>query len=228
MLDVGRYWHYGGKLCLLCQGWNVYWSWTKENVPLDCQAIRNKDTNHTIWHHCQRQFHLICHRVFETSVSNRSGKPSSGPVLGQRFGSVPYQTRQKPDPHCLGGFVSRPGHRNLGFWHGWNRTAVPNIQFPLVSLQFSLWVLIESSYGQYVHRSILDAHSPPAIRIGIPPIFIESLWNNAKCHPIFAGFLSWLSEYWSDHQSDSGRWNSAKTCPIYILIMSWHDWNSHT
>jgi len=52
MLDVASYGQYGGKLCLLCQGWYVYSSWTKQNFPLDCWEIRNSDANRTSWHDC--------------------------------------------------------------------------------------------------------------------------------------------------------------------------------
>jgi len=37
MLDVARYGQYGGKLHLLCQGCYIYSSWTKQNLPFDCQ-----------------------------------------------------------------------------------------------------------------------------------------------------------------------------------------------
>jgi len=52
MLNVASYGRYGGKLRLSCQGWYVYSCWTKQNLPLDCQEIRNRDANRTIWHDC--------------------------------------------------------------------------------------------------------------------------------------------------------------------------------
>ena len=52
-------------------------------------------------------------------------------------GSVQFCAKpgQNPDPLCLGGFVTRTGHRTVGFWPGWNRTVVPNLRFPHLWLQ---------------------------------------------------------------------------------------------
>ena len=64
-----------------------------------------------------------------------------------RFGSLP---NQKPDPLCLGGFVTWTGHKPAGFWPGWNRTTVPTLQFVHICLQLSIWVLIVSWHDQFV------------------------------------------------------------------------------
>jgi hypothetical protein len=50
MLDVASYGQYLGKLRLLCQAWYVYSSCTMGNFALDCQYIRNSDTNRPTRH----------------------------------------------------------------------------------------------------------------------------------------------------------------------------------
>jgi len=52
MFDVASYGQYGGKLRPVCQTWDVYSSWTKQNLPPDCQKIRNSDVNRTTWPDC--------------------------------------------------------------------------------------------------------------------------------------------------------------------------------
>jgi hypothetical protein len=42
--------------------------------------------------------------------------------ISVRFGSTPGQ---KPDLHCLAGFVTRTTHIPMGFRPGWTQTAVP-------------------------------------------------------------------------------------------------------
>jgi len=71
MLDVARFGQYGGKLHLLCQSWYVYSSWTKQNLPPDCQWISNSDANHTTWPGCYGHFHVISRGLFETKISRR-------------------------------------------------------------------------------------------------------------------------------------------------------------
>jgi len=122
------------------------------------------------------------------------------------FGSRPGQ---KPDLFSLGRFVTRTEQRTVGFWPGWNRTAVPNIWLPHVWLQLSVWVLILLWHGQYVNCTVLCGLTPPAFRFVIRPILIALRWNHAKFHPKFAGFRSRLSEYWSDHKYERGRCKSA-------------------
>jgi len=79
-----------------------------------------------------------------------------------RFGSRPGE---KPDPLCLGGFVTL--------------AAVPLVPFLHLSLKLSIWVLIVSWHDQYVDCAFLAALSLPAVRFAIGPIFVELLQNNA-------------------------------------------------
>ena len=47
ILDVARYGPDGGQLCLLCQGWYAWSTWTKQNLRLECCFIRISNANHT-------------------------------------------------------------------------------------------------------------------------------------------------------------------------------------
>jgi len=69
MLDVARYGQYGGKLHLLCQGRYIYSTWTKWNLPFDCQWNGNNLANRTTWLHYQSQFHVLSGGLFETNIS---------------------------------------------------------------------------------------------------------------------------------------------------------------
>ena len=106
------------------------------------------------------------------------GNPRAVQVLtggSDWFGSRPGQ---KPNQLCLGGFVTRTGHRAVGIWPASNRTADPNIRFLLLWLQLSIWVLIVSWHSQYVNCSALAPLWPPASKFAIRLIFVEWLWNN--------------------------------------------------
>jgi hypothetical protein len=112
-------------------------------------------------------------------VTHRGNSPAVRVLTG---GSVwfGYRPSQKPDPVCLGGFVTRTGYWTAGIWPGWNWTAVQNIRFLLLWLQLNIWVLIVSWHSQYVNCSALAPLSPPEFKLEIELIFVEWLWYNAR------------------------------------------------
>ena len=74
-------------------------------------------------------------KYLEVVLATGLGNPPAVQFLAGgsvRFGSLPSQ---KPDPLCLGGFVTRTGHKPEGFRPGWNWTAVPTLQFLHLCLQ---------------------------------------------------------------------------------------------
>jgi len=121
-----------------------------------------------------------------------------------RFGSRPSQ---KPNPPCLGAFVTRPRHRTVGIWPGWNRTTVQNICFLLLWLQLSIRLIIVSWHSQHINCSPVVPLPPPAFQFAIRLIFVEWLWNNVSFWPKLPGFRSQLNEYLTDRKSESGRSN---------------------
>jgi hypothetical protein len=141
--------------------------------------------------HCRQS--AILHLSWLVLATGPGGTPAVRLFPG---GSVQFGPRhcRKPDQLYLGGFVTRTRHRTVGFWPGWNRTAVPNIPFPQLWFQLSIWVLIISRYGHYVNCAVSSARSPPVFRYAIWPVFIESLTNIAKLRSKFVGFQSRLSE----------------------------------
>jgi hypothetical protein len=112
----------------------------------DAHLGRRSTANYT-YGYATRAKHAYGDRQYYTSnppteedlvLATGPGNPPAVRVLtggSVRFGSRPGQ---KPDPLCLGGFVTRTGHRTAGIWPGWNRTAVPNIRFLLLWLQLSI------------------------------------------------------------------------------------------
>jgi len=57
MLDVATHGPYGGKLCLLSQGWYVWSTWTIQNRRFDRDYIGISNANSTTW----LDFHCLCH-----------------------------------------------------------------------------------------------------------------------------------------------------------------------
>jgi hypothetical protein len=105
-------------------------------------------------------------------------------------GSVRFGSRidQKPEPQLTWRVVTLPGHRAVGIWPVWNRTADPNIQFLQQWLQLSIWVLIISWHDRYVNCADLAPLWPPAFKFAIGLIFVEWLWNKGDFWVNFAGF----------------------------------------
>jgi len=120
----------------------------------------------------------LLHYGLQVVLATGPGNPPAVGVLTGGSFRFSFRPSQKPDPLCLGGFVTRTGHRTAGIWLGWNRTAVPNIWFLLLWLQLSIWVLIVSWHSQYVNCSALAPLSPPLFKFAIWLIFVEWLWNN--------------------------------------------------
>ena len=54
--------------------------------------------------------------------------------------SVRFVSRpgQKPDPLCLGGVVTRTGHKPAVLWPGWNQPAVLTLRFLHLWLRLSI------------------------------------------------------------------------------------------
>ena len=87
---------------------------------------------------CWVQYSIGSSTSYSIIKSSQSSTVSSSIVLATGPGSPPAvrvltggsvqfgsRTGQKPDPRCLGGFVTRTGHKPAVFWPGWNRTVVP-------------------------------------------------------------------------------------------------------
>jgi hypothetical protein len=91
------------------------------------------------------------------------------------FGSSPGQ---KPEPLCLGVFVTRSGQKPAVFWPVCNWTAVLLLRVIQLWLKFSVWVPLISRHDEYVGYADLASLLPPAVRFTIGPKFIESRWNN--------------------------------------------------
>jgi hypothetical protein len=136
------------------------------------------------------------------------GNPPAFRFLAGGLVSFGPSAGQKPNLHCLGGFVTQAEPRTVGFWPGSNQTAVPDWRFAHHGLQLSIWVLIVSWHGEYVNCAIQCALSPPGFRFAIWPILIQSLWNNAQFQGKFRGIRSRLSEYWSNCNSERVKWKS--------------------
>jgi len=138
-----------------------------------------------------------CIRLWSPRVlPTGSGKPPAVRVL--TCGSVWFvsTTGQKPELVLFWRVVTWPRHRTAAIWPGWNRTAVPNLLFTPLWLQFSMWVLIILQHDQYVDYAELWPLSPVAFRFAIRLIFVEWLWKKAQLKAKFAGFWSRLHEYW--------------------------------
>jgi len=125
-------------------------------------------------HSCSNSWLIVLRIVLATGPGNL---PAARVLT---CGSVSFGPRpgQKPDLLCLGGFVTWTWHWTAGIWLGCNQTAVPNIRFLLLWLQWSIWVVIVSRHSQYVNCSALAPLSSPAFKCGIQQIFVECLWNN--------------------------------------------------
>jgi len=66
--------------------------------------------------------------------------PGNPPAVRDWTGNTVWccsRPAQDPDQLCLGGVVTWTGHRTLGFWPGWNQTAVPTLRFLQLWLQLS-------------------------------------------------------------------------------------------
>jgi len=71
----------------------------------------------------------------------------------------------------------------------------PGISSSPFCLQLSIWVLIVSQHDQYVACAVLVALSPPAFRIGIRQVFVES-WTNTRQYRLQSAIISPpLNEY---------------------------------
>lgn len=69
ILDVERYGQYGGKLCLLRQGWHVKSSWTQPNLACTCQYSRNSYAYRNAWLNCLCQLYALTWGYFWTNMS---------------------------------------------------------------------------------------------------------------------------------------------------------------
>jgi len=56
ILDVAWCGPHGCKLHLLCQGWYVWLTWTKQNLGFDRHYFGNSNANCTTWLHCSFRF----------------------------------------------------------------------------------------------------------------------------------------------------------------------------
>jgi len=72
-------------------------------------------------------------------------------------------------------------------------------------LQLRIWVLIVSSYDEYIDCAVLAPLSPPAFRFVIWAIFVESLLKTREFRLKFLVIPQRFNEYWSDRKSESGR-----------------------
>jgi len=109
------------------------------------------------------------------------------------------------------------------FYH--QKPGIPSSRF---SLQISIWVMIISWYGQYVHCAALAALSPPTVRYAIGLIFVELLSKTRDFYWKYGVISQRFYEYWSDHKSESGTCKSAKNCTIYVRTISRYEHNSNT
>ena len=82
----------------------------------------------------------------------------------------------------------------------------PGIRTSQLWLQLSIWVLIILWGDQYIDCAVLQAHSPPAFRYAIRPIFMESRSKTCEFRSEFALFSQPLNEYELDRKSECWRW----------------------
>jgi len=169
-------------------------------------VVCNKMYTH-YWHPTLRFWVLsFASGCIVTSVSNGSKFPGWSRV---RFhpnpdrGTGSYHTKN-PDRRKWAGFTTKNPAWNWPFW-----------------LQFSIWVLIVSQHDQYVDCAVSVALSPPAFRMAIRQVFVESRSKTRRFRLKPAMISQPLNEYQSDRESESGRWNSDYICTIYVVIMLW-------
>jgi len=71
MLDVVICGPHRGKLRLLCQGWYVWSTWTKQNLRFDHHFNRNSNPNRISWIDCLCVFHVRSLQCVETNITRR-------------------------------------------------------------------------------------------------------------------------------------------------------------
>jgi len=166
----------------------------------------------------------LTHLVLATGLGN----PPAVRVMTGSSVWLSSRPSQKPESHLSWRVVTWPGHRTADICPLWNRTAVPNLLFLHLWLQFSIWVLIVLWHDQSVDSAEWWALSPPSFRFVIQVIFVEWVWKKAQFSAKFAGFRSRLHKYWSYRIWDPRRWKYTWNCTIYVLIISQYDQNSNT
>ena len=96
-----------------------------------------------------------------------------------QFGS---RTGQRPDPLCLGGVVTRTGHKPTDLARFIIQHSL-NFANSELWLQGCIWVMIVSHYDVYVNDAVLDALSPPILQSAIWSLFVVSLRKTPNHQP---------------------------------------------
>lgn len=139
-----------------------------------------------------------------------------GPGSDCTTSSVQFLTTPKTRPAVSWQTCYRDCLSSCGFLAGLELDYGVILQFLLIWLQLSFWVLIILQHGIHVKDVVSGNLSHPGLQCIIWSLFARLLWNNIQYHTHIVSFQQCLNKYCSVSKSDTSRWQSIHNCTIDI------------